>query len=252
MATNSAPADATKVKPRRWIQFSVRTVVLVTMLLGIGLGLVTNRARRQREAVRAIEGVGGSFFYDYQKASAKRPNVFQPKAPAPGPEWLRRLIGPEYFHDVVMVNLREKAITDEHLKELRKLPKLENLNLIHTQITSKGSVHLAELRNLKYLALSNTQFDDSGLERLAHLDKMYALLLDGTNVTDAGLKHLEGMTNLEEWLGLSDTKVSDAGLRHLKRLTKLRQLTLRRTNVTADGVKELQRSLPGTQISYGL
>jgi hypothetical protein len=42
------------------LQFSVRTLVVVTLLVGIGLGIVANRARRQPEAFRAILRVGGT------------------------------------------------------------------------------------------------------------------------------------------------------------------------------------------------
>src|SRR4051794_33754944 len=117
---------AYSIKPRRWLQFSVRTLVIVTLLLSVGLGIVANRARRQREAVSAISRVGGTVSYDYQKAE-KRPNAFDPRKLPPGPEWLRLLIGPEFFQDVVMVDLKGKPITDQLLKELRKLSKLENL-----------------------------------------------------------------------------------------------------------------------------
>src|SRR5437879_1241885 len=97
-------------KPRPWLQFSVRTLVIVSLLVGVGLGIIADRARRQWEAVSAISRVGDTVWYDYQKASGDRPNVFDPKAAAPGPEWLRRLIGPEFFQDVVMVNLKGKSI----------------------------------------------------------------------------------------------------------------------------------------------
>src|SRR5438045_591722 len=106
-------------RPRPWLQFSVRTLVIVSLLVGVGLGIIANRARRQREAVSAISRVGGTVWYDYQKASDKRPNAFDPKSAALGPEWLRRLIGPEFFQDVVMVNLKGKPINGELLKQLR-------------------------------------------------------------------------------------------------------------------------------------
>lgn len=250
MADNPANLAQTKIKVRHWFQFSVRTLVVAMIVVGIWLGIVTNRARRQREAVSAISQVGGTVCYDYQKAG-KRPNAFDPRKLPPGPEWLRRLIGPEIFQDVVMVDLKGKPINDQLFNELRKLPKLENLNLNDTTITDSEMAHLAHLHNLQYVALWNTNVGDAGLAHLAGLHKMYALILDGTKVTDEGLKHLEGLTNLEEWLGICDTEVSDAGLQHFKRMTKLHNLNVRRTKVTEDGVKELRRALPKVEVSIG-
>ena len=61
-------------KPRRrWFQYSLRTLlVLVTVLcvFCVWLGLVSERARKQREAVAAIEAMGGVVYYDYQVDSS--------------------------------------------------------------------------------------------------------------------------------------------------------------------------------------
>jgi hypothetical protein len=232
-------------------RFALRTLFAAVAILAVCLGWYVNRARRQREAASAVLHVGGTLLYDYQKADAYKPNVFNPKAPPKGPEWLRKLVGAEYFDNVTMVSLRDKPITDDDLKELKKLPKLENLDLSNTHVTSAGLVHIGELKKMKYLSLWNTQVDDDGLRYIADFKKLYALILDGTHVTDEGLKHLEGLTNLEEWLGLVGTDVTDAGLKHLEGLAKLRSLNLRQTKVTAEGVRELKRALPNTDISYG-
>jgi len=215
------------------------------------LAYYVHRVQRQREAVTRILNLGGAVRFDYQKATKDRANAFDPSAPPPGPRWLRDAVGKEIFQDVVMVDLKGKPITDRDLEELNRLPKLENLNLGKTQVTSVGMIHLASMKNLKYLSLWDTQVDDDGLRHLAGLTKLQALILDGTQVTDAGLKHLETLVGLDEWLGLTGTKVTDSGLEHLKGLTKLRQVNVRMTQVTSDGAKELQKHLPKAMISYG-
>ena len=232
-------------------KFKIRSLLLITAVIGGVLAFYVHRVQRQRQAVSRISDLGGSVKYDYQKASRDHANVFDPKATAPGPGWLRQAVGKEFFQDVVMIDLAGKPVTDEDLKELKKLPKLENLNLSNTRVTSAGLVHLAELKNLKELYLWNTQVDDDGLRHLAKLTRLQSLLLDGTRVTDAGLKHLEGLKELDEWLGLVGTGVTDAGLVHLKGLTKLQQVNVRQTRVTDAGAKELQKSLPNAWISYG-
>jgi len=84
-------------KPRRrWFQFSLRTLLVLLTVLCVWLGVTVNRARKQREAVAAIEALGGYVRYEYQYGSGQEP---------PGPKWLRELIGEEYFVSVVYVVL---------------------------------------------------------------------------------------------------------------------------------------------------
>ena len=57
------------------------------------------QARKQRAAVDWIEKAGGSVFYDYQPD----PSGDIPAAKPPGPAWLRKLLGDDYFADVTSV-----------------------------------------------------------------------------------------------------------------------------------------------------
>ena len=53
-------------KPRRrWFQFSLRTLFVLLTVLCVWLAVTVERVRKQREAVAAIEAVGGSVFYEY-------------------------------------------------------------------------------------------------------------------------------------------------------------------------------------------
>lgn len=111
---------------RRWLQFSLRGFLVVLTASGVWLGVVVNRAREQREAVEAIEALGGSVGYDWQDVPLDMQDPFSFYGPLtpPGPVWLRRLIGDEFFQDAVNVSFSEgtnalKSIA--HLKRLRKL-----------------------------------------------------------------------------------------------------------------------------------
>jgi hypothetical protein len=54
-------------KPRRrWYQYSLRTLLLLMLLVSVGMSAVATRmrtARRQRDAVAAIQESGGSVAY---------------------------------------------------------------------------------------------------------------------------------------------------------------------------------------------
>jgi hypothetical protein len=54
LSTIPQPTAPVKLR-RRWLRFRLRTMIVAVGLLGIWLGIITNRANRQR---RAIEGSG--------------------------------------------------------------------------------------------------------------------------------------------------------------------------------------------------
>ena len=239
------------LKPkRRWFQFSLRTLLLLTAVFAFGMGMWSHRARQQKQAVTAILELGGSVYYDYHLENPDTPNVFDPKASPGAPKWLRAFVADEYFHTVVFVSLRDTTAADDDLQVLCELPRVENLDLTNTKITGAGLAHLRHLTGLKYLGLWQTQVDDAGLAHIAGLTKLQTLMLDNTKVTYEGMHQLQGLANIEEWLGLCHTGVTDQGLEHFRGFKKLRSLNLRGTGVTAAGVERLKRDLPNTDISF--
>ena len=91
-------------------------MLVAVALFGIWLGVIANRANRQRRAVQAITKAGGSVWYDYQAdgsgSEAIEPDV-RPDAPEPGPSWLRKLIGIDYFANVVGASMYDESAFDE-------------------------------------------------------------------------------------------------------------------------------------------
>ena len=75
MQTESPKAEPPKRK-RRWYQFSLRTLLIFTVVCAIGSAWVArrmDRKRRDREAVAVILKLGGSVSYDYQFDSSRIP-----------------------------------------------------------------------------------------------------------------------------------------------------------------------------------
>ena len=117
---------------RRWYQFSLRALLVFVVLVSIGMSWVAvrkQRVRRQREAVRAIEKLGGDVRYE--------------EAQTPVPRWLRELLGDDFF-----------------------FLKVDTVHLSGTEVTDVGLEHLKWLATLEALFLSNTQVTDAGLESL--------------------------------------------------------------------------------------
>src|SRR5262245_8259132 len=100
---------------KRWLRFSLRTMLVLITALCIWLGFQVNAARRQREAVTAILNAGGIVAYDYQVVSRRQrtslaPGIsswqdysFDSGRATPGPKWLRQYIGDDYFRTAVGV-----------------------------------------------------------------------------------------------------------------------------------------------------
>ncbi len=67
---------------------------------------------------------------------------------------------------VWVVNLRDTQVTDEGLKELAPLTKLNTLYLSGEQVTDAGLKQLAPFKNLTSLDLNITQVTDAGVKEL--------------------------------------------------------------------------------------
>lgn len=83
------PADSRVPRRRRWLQFSLRTLFVLTTGLAIWLGFVVKGIREQREAVKAVEALGGVVQYDWEEAD------FDPSSRT----LLRRIVGDDYFQE---------------------------------------------------------------------------------------------------------------------------------------------------------
>lgn len=222
---------------RRWFQFRLRTLLIGVVVLSVLLSWFAARmekARRQRAAVEAIQGMGGVVYYEW-------PIVPPGAAPKPPPStWLRTVLGNDFFDRVKRVDLflLSRAVTDADLEHLEALTDLRCLVLFGPEVTDAGLVHLESLTDLEELYLMCSKTTDAGLEHVKGLTRLKTLGLQSTQVSDAGLKHLQGLTNLEV-LGLRHTWVTDAGLEQLKGLTHLESLVLSHTRVTDAGLEHL-------------
>jgi hypothetical protein len=51
---------------QRYLRLTLRSLIDLILLVGAGLGWIIRRAHIQRDAVHAIEKIGGSVWYDHQ------------------------------------------------------------------------------------------------------------------------------------------------------------------------------------------
>ena len=203
---------------RSYLRLSIRALLVLILVLACWLGWFVRTARLQREAVAAVKKAGGFVWYDWEW---KNGDYVQGIQRPPRPKWLVDRLGVDYFSNVTFVNLMRGS--DEDLRHVEHLRRLERLHLCGAPVTDVGLAYLKGLAHLKVLDLDETQ------------------------VTDAGLVHLNGLISLN-LVGLSKTRVTDDGLKHLKKLRSLTELILYDSHITDGGLTELRRTLPKVQI----
>jgi hypothetical protein len=170
-------------------QFSLRSLLVLTVVVAIPfswLAVEMKRAREQREVAKGILKFGVGFGYDYQL-----PRLSNAQAPPPAPDWLRSLLGNDFFANIAGVILVGRQVTDRDVEPLKELTQLQQLCLERTQVTDAGLEHLKSLTGLQSLCLIHMQVTDAGVEHLKGLSSLRLLVLEDTNVTDKGVKELQ-------------------------------------------------------------
>ncbi len=228
---------------RHRLRINVRALMVLVLILGCWLGWMVHRARVQREAVEAIERVGGSVTYDW----IHKYGEYIPGGQPWGPRWLVSRLGVDYFGNITVVSA--SGASDAELLHIGELSLLEDLDLHQSSITDAGLAHLSTLTGLQRLLLDHTKVSGAGLVHIKNLNRLLVLNLDSTETDDLGLTNLKGLGRLQR-LFLTDTRVSDVGLTNLKALSNLQELLLNRTMVTGAGIGDLQQALPNTNISH--
>ncbi|MDA1049384.1 MAG: leucine-rich repeat domain-containing protein [Planctomycetota bacterium] len=220
MATlNETPANTR----RRWLRFSLRTLLIVFTVLGAVLGWVgweLEQVRKEKKAIAWVSAAQG--VYVSRSGESGLFSVLK-----------YRLFGGRVYY----VHLKNTQVSD--LSTLAELKKLESLRLSYTSVTDLSP--LAELKNLESLHLDGTLVTD--LSPLAALENLSDLDLRRTPVTD--LSPLAKLKNLKE-LRLNETLVND--LSPLAGLKNLGSLSLVYTRVSDEQVQELRQALPNCKI----
>lgn len=210
---------------RRWLRFSLASLLAVTTVLCILLAIFFNRVRRQERAVRAIEAAGGHIVFDYQQDYLDRNPLLSDysRAPVPGASWLREYLGDDLFRSPVHVTL---GTTVETLSSQRRI---DDALLVE---------HLGGVRTADYLSIDSSHVTDAAMPYIAAMHRVENLDLTTPQVTDTGLSYLAGMRQLVS-LRLECEQVTDAGLAHLKGLDQLANLALLCPRLTPDGIRQL-------------
>jgi len=209
------------------LQFSLRSLLMLVLAVALPCGWMSREIKQAREQKKTVDGYGDWITHTKRDWHIDGGEVLRNPRP-PEPEWLRAVLGPDFFDSIVLVSFLGNRIDDETVREVQQFRQLRWLDL-HDEFAPHDGISDASLAYLE------------GLTQLQWLD------IGNTHVTDAGLVHLTKLPMLRE-LRLNGTQVTDAGLEHLKGFTELRRLWLYSTRVTDESVRNLQQALPNCKI----
>ncbi len=191
-------------RPRRWwLQFSLRGLLVLMLLVALGLGWLMPQWRQvwlEDRVAEEIRLAGGTVF---------RESDFSWIIPAPEPPaiWRTWLIGANAGNPVSTAILAPDS-SPEILKSLKHLRGLHALYLEGMRVRDDHIEHLLAMSELEVLDLSATDITDLGAMRLASLSNLEALSLNHTAITDRTLEAFSD-TSLES-LDVDDTDITMA------------------------------------------
>jgi len=159
----------------------------------------------------------------------------------PGDESLKR----EVAANPTIIRYFESSITDEGLKELKKLTRIQEIDFGHNfSFTDAGLVHLKNLKTLRALTIRSDKITNDGLRFLSNLTNLESLIIGGKFISDAGMVHLQNLTRLKKLdLYSININIGDGGLKNMQ-ISNMKELEFLNLppdeRITDDGVKLLQ------------
>jgi hypothetical protein len=182
-----------------------------------------------------------SLFVDIQKGMATAPNNLA----RPVDDILKML---RTQSGIKTLHLGGDTLTDDGLKSLADLTDLRELVLWWaTGITDAGVAHLRRLPRLQILDISLSRLTDEGVRSLAELPALEELHLEG-KLTDKSLLYLSRASHLKSLrLSRGECEFGDEGLRHLEGLRDLRSVRLQNAKVSKEAEERLLKAIPGLE-----
>jgi hypothetical protein len=149
---NLTPSDVGRTTPRRWWQVSLRMVIAGFVLSSALIGFTAttwHRYKTEAAVVTRLINLGADVHYDYEYVN----DEFTENSMPPGPAWLRRRLGQNFFARATLVCITgNQELTDvEFILPLRKL---ESVTLYNCD-SIKNVDCLGKLYQLRHLDLNS-------------------------------------------------------------------------------------------------
>jgi hypothetical protein len=255
-AMEAEPSNAEPPKrKRRLFQFSLRTLLIGVTLASVPMAWVSAklyRVRCQRAAVAQLKAEGFEILLEGE--SPNRMGFFPATVP-PGPEWLRKFLGDDFFAHVewVVANSFDSRLrlSDDDARSIASFRELDWLCLSNVaEVTAERIEMFDGMADLEDLCLDRCEISDEAMPHISRHRRLTRLTLNETPITDKGVAYISNLTELTV-LELRGTRASDAAVEYLMGLKSLQELDLRGTQVTSDGIKKLLAALPACKVEFG-
>lgn len=190
-------------------RYRMRTLLVFVLIVSLPLTWFVLHRRSAERQTRVIEGItklGGHVYYEFQT------NAFgsqDSKQQSGMPKWLLTMLGPDFFHDVHIVELKESSAAGIDLKLLAELPEVRWLSL-PSAISDDDLAPMMMLPHLESIDFSLTQVTNVGLKQVASGRQLRWLDLVGSQVTGAGLENVQGNGSL--FLVISPQQLDERGV----------------------------------------
>jgi hypothetical protein len=208
---NDLPFAMDTTRPRPLRQFSLRTLLGLTLLAGLLLSFWVALVQPYRSEAKIIARL--------------REDGAVVTTRAHGPAWWAKIAGDDFVQRIVQIEADGSKTDDADLALLADLNQLRFLMLgERCQISDSGLGGLQGAENLVDIMIANPAITDDGLRKLGRLKQLDHLYVESP-FTDEGVKELGGLANLQV-LGLASPHLTDAALPSLAPLSEIRELRL--------------------------
>jgi len=154
----------------QWHQFSLKSFMLLVLVLAVAFALFYERVGRARVAAAQLKQAGASLQLEGpvgQTGSLLFPNR------------------------VISVAISREVYTPSLIAAMSKLPVLGAITLSHCDVTDDDLAGLTQCPALVTLYLADTPVSDAGLRHLELIPTLQVVDLSNTNVTPAGVERLK-------------------------------------------------------------
>ncbi|TWU05332.1 hypothetical protein [Allorhodopirellula heiligendammensis] len=168
---------------KRFLRFSVRSILLATLVIAVAFGFAANRYRKIKAANVAIRDAGGKCGISVD-----------------GPQWLRQIVqDDDYFTNVASISIhRTRTFGDPHFNNERLSELIPHINQfsefstlsLRSDVTDDGLSLLADLPRLRNLDICSPSVTDAGIANLHELTELRSLLV-GRGISEHALDELQ-------------------------------------------------------------
>jgi hypothetical protein len=235
--------------PRDWrelLRMFLRSMMILVLIIGSGLGWVIHRASVQRDAVAAIRRAGGLAHYDWElhygrydpKHVLWQVSIVEPARRPPWPPWIVALLGIDALTEVKMAHIG-RTNPDGVMTSVGELRSLEELTFDEdSPLTDAGMVHLRGLTELKVLMLPKGKITGEALANLEGLTRLRSLSIPRISLESADLSPLRRLTELEDLI-MAGSRGARCDLGPIRDLEQLQILSL--TGIVIKDLEPIQQ-----------